>query len=58
MYKSISFLLPVLGVLALAGCTGQKGDKPNLAAGKQIAMQGKGGIPACTSCHGSSCRSR
>lgn len=52
MSKSIHFLLPVLAALALTGCSGQKGEKPNLAAGKQLATQGKGGIPACVGCHG------
>lgn len=52
MLKPSQLLLSSLALALLAGCSGHKGDKPDLAAGKQIATQGKGGVPACTSCHG------
>lgn len=52
MFKPHQLLLPGLALLALVGCSSHKGEKPDLAAGKQLVTQGKAGVPACASCHG------
>lgn len=45
-------LVMVVGLVALTGCQDKNAFKGDVAAGKQLAAQGKGAVPACVTCHG------